>query len=148
VKASLHRVATCALIITAALVGHADRSGAQQKVEARRVTATMKFQEVLSGHLDALNGNFKMRAVELLFEPDGSIGVHHHTGPGLRYVVAGELVFTQAGKSTIYKAGDVFYESGNVAHTAHNRTKSITRVLVFEIVPSSYDGPSSIVPKS
>lgn len=106
------------------LIGVADRSVAQPPtVEARGTSAKMKIQEVIAGHLQELNGKFKLRVIELTFEPDGFLGGHHHFGPGRRYVAAGQLVFTQGGKATIHKAGDYFFASGNIV-------------------------PSSIVPKS
>jgi quercetin dioxygenase-like cupin family protein len=54
------------------------------------------FDEVIFGHLTELNGKFKLRATELTFAPDGYIGVHHHVGPGVRYVISGELTFPVA----------------------------------------------------
>jgi quercetin dioxygenase-like cupin family protein len=44
-----------------------------------------------AGHLAELNGKFKMRATEVVFAPGADLGVHHHVGPGIRYVVSGTL---------------------------------------------------------
>jgi quercetin dioxygenase-like cupin family protein len=55
-----------------------------------------------------LNGKFKLRATELTFAPDGYIGVHHHVGPGIRFVISGELTFAEGGQETVYKAGEYF----------------------------------------
>jgi quercetin dioxygenase-like cupin family protein len=82
------------------------------------------------------------------FEPGGSLGEHHHAGPGIRFVVAGKLTFVQAGKPTIYQAGDYFYESGNVVHTASNKTTSPVRVIFVEVLPTPWAGPSTIPPKA
>ena len=130
------------------LLGGADHTAAQAKVEARGITAKIKIEEVTFGHLAGLNGKFKFRATEVTFAPDAHLGVHHHIGPGIRYVVSGKLTFSQAGKETIYQAGDYFYESGNIAHTAENRTKQPLRVLFFELLPADWAGPTVIPPKA
>jgi len=111
-------------MLLVALVNIADESPAQPRVETRGITARVKLEEVISGHLGELNGKFKFRVTELTFEPGGYLGEHHHAGPGIRFVAAGKLTFVQAGKVTTYEAGNSFYESGNVVHTAHNKTKS------------------------
>jgi quercetin dioxygenase-like cupin family protein len=125
------------LLLLVALLGGTDRLAAQETVETRGTTSEVKIEEVIFGHLTELNGKFKLRATELAFAPDGYVGVHHHVGPGIRYVLSGELVFAQGGQETIYKAGDYFFETGNLAHTAQNRTNLTARVLIVEIVPKA-----------
>jgi len=85
---------------------------AQQHVEARGITSAIKLEEIIFGHLVELNGKFKLRATEVTFAPDAYLGVHHHIGPGIRYVISGEVTFTEGGQSTIYKAGEYFFETG------------------------------------
>ena len=131
-----------------ALLAGADQSVAQPRVDAQGITAKVKLEEVVSGHLAELNGKFKLRVSELTFEPGAHLGLHHHVGPGIRYVVSGKVTFVQAGTATIYEAGDYFYESGNVVHTAQNKTKAPLRVLFFEILPAQWTGPSVIPPKA
>jgi quercetin dioxygenase-like cupin family protein len=126
------------------LLSGADRSAAQAKVEARGITAKVRIEEVVSGH----NGKFKLTATEVTFAPDALLGVHHHAGPGLRYVLSGKVTFTEGGNATVYQAGDYFYESGNIAHTAQNKTKQPLRVLFFEVLPADWTGPTVIPPKS
>jgi quercetin dioxygenase-like cupin family protein len=48
--------------------------------------------------MDELNGKFKMRATEVTFAPGAHLVVHHHVGPGVRYVLSGELTFTEGGE--------------------------------------------------
>src|SRR5687768_16668398 len=108
---------------------------AQPKVESSGITAAVKMEEVVSGYLNDLNGKFKLRVTELTFAPGAHLGVHHHAGPGIRLVLAGELTFLQAGKAVVYKTGDYFYESGNIAHTAQNKGKTAVRVAFFEVLP-------------
>jgi quercetin dioxygenase-like cupin family protein len=118
-----------ALLLVVALLGGTDRLVAQETVETRGVTSVIKLDEVIFGHLTELNGKFKLRATELTFAPDGYVGVHHHIGPGIRYVISGELTFAEGGQETVYKAGEYYFETGNLAHTAQNKTNEPLRVL-------------------
>lgn len=136
-----------ALLLLVALLGGADPLAAQQNVEARGITPVIKLEEVIFGHLTELNGKFKLRATEVTFAPQGYLGVHHHVGPGIRFVLSGELTFTEGGQTTIYKAGDYFFETGNLAHTAHNKTQLPLRLLFVEILPKDWAAPTIIPPK-
>jgi quercetin dioxygenase-like cupin family protein len=121
---------------------------AQPGVESHGIASRVKVEEMVAGHLQELNGRFKLRATEVTFEPGGSLGAHHHAGPGIRYVASGEVTFVQAGKAIVYKAGEYFYESGDIVHTAQNRTKAPVRVIFFEILPAQLSGASVIAPKA
>lgn len=135
------------LLLLSVLVG-THRVAAQESVETRGITSEVKMEEVIFGHLTELNGKFKLRATELTFAPGGYVGVHHHVGPGIRYIVSGELTFTEGGQETVYKAGEYFFETGNLAHTAQNKTNLPLRVLVMEILPKDWAAPAMIAPKS
>jgi quercetin dioxygenase-like cupin family protein len=131
-----------------AVLGMAFAAPGLAQVESNGITPKVKLEETVYGHLEELNGRFKLRATELTFAPGAKLGPHHHAGPGLRHVAAGELTFVQAGKATIYKAGDYFYESGDIVHTAENRTNKPVRVIFFEVLPAAWSGASVIPPKS
>ena len=134
------------LILAVGLLGASHHALAQQKVDAKGLTASVKMEEVVYGHLTELNGKF--RVTEVTFEPGAHLGAHHHAGPGIRFVASGTLTFAQAGKEITYRAGDFFYESGNVVHTAHNKTKLPVRVMFFEILPVQWTSPSVVPPGS
>ena len=136
------------LLLFMALLSGANRLAAQEKVEVRGVTTEVKIEEVTFGHLSELNGKFKLRATELTFAPGAFIGAHHHIGPGIRYIISGELTFIEGGQSTVYKAGEYYYETGNLAHTAENKTNLPLRILVMEIIPKNWSGPAMIPPRS
>jgi quercetin dioxygenase-like cupin family protein len=136
------------LLVFIALLSAANRVAAQEKVEVRGVTSVVKIEEVTFGHLSELNGKFKLRATEFTFAPGAFIGAHHHEGPGIRYIISGELTFIEGGQSTVYKAGDYYYETGNLAHSAENRTSLPLHVLVMEIIPKDWSGPAMIPPRS
>jgi quercetin dioxygenase-like cupin family protein len=119
-----------------------------QQVESHGLTPSVKLEEIVLGHVKELNGKFKFRVTEMTFAPGARLGAHHHAGPGVRMVAAGELTFLQAGKEVVYRRGDYFYEPGNVVHTAENRTKAPVRVVFFEILPIDWAGPAVIPPKA
>jgi len=138
-----------ALLLVVALLGGVDRLAAQEAVEMRGITASIKLEETVYGHMDMaeVNGRYKMRATEVTFAPGAYLGVHHHVGPGVRYVLSGELTFTEGGNVTIYRAGDYFFETGNLAHTAENKTDQPLRILFVELLPQDWTGPTVIPPK-
>jgi quercetin dioxygenase-like cupin family protein len=113
-------------------------------VEMTGMTSAVRIEHVLSGHLTSLNGRYKLRASVTVFEPGGSIGPHHHAGPGLRYVLAGELTYVQPGRTTVYRTGDWFYESGDTVHTAVNRSAGSDTLLNVEILPVDWYGASAM----
>jgi len=131
-----------------ALFHVAGYSFAQQKIERKGAASTVKLDEVMSGYLTALNGKYKLVATEATFEPGGSISDHHHAGPGIRYVLSGELTLVGGGKTRTYKTGEYFYESGDVATAASNKGKTPVRIINFEILPADLKGGSAIPPKS
>jgi len=139
---------TLTLLLLAVLLTVADQPAAQHVPDIKVITAKVKLEEVVSGHLAELNGKYKLRVTEVIFEPGGHLGEHHHAGPGIRFVASGMLTFTQAGQVTIYRAGDYFFESGNVVHTAHNKTRSPARAVFFEILPAEWTSSSVIPPKA
>ena len=122
-------------------------ASAQQQVERKGVTSTVKLEQVVSGYLKEINGKYKLQITETTFEPGGHVGEHHHVGPGIRYLVSGELTFTEQGKTRTYKAGEYFYEAGNIVNAASNKASSPVRVLVFEILPADLKGGSAVPPK-
>jgi quercetin dioxygenase-like cupin family protein len=135
------------LLLLVMLLGGTYRMAAQEAVAARGITSEIKLEELIFGHLTELNNKFKLRATELVFAPGAYLGVHHHVGPGIRYVLSGEVTFTEGGQSTIYKAGDYFFETGNLAHTAENKADFPLRILFFEILPKEWAGPTVVPPR-
>lgn len=106
------------------------------------------MEMVVTGHLTELNGKYKLRATETTYSPGGFIGEHHHAGPGIRYVAAGELTYVQPDKTTVYKAGQYFYESGDVTHSAYNKTDAPVKVINLELLPADWKGPTAIPPRN
>jgi quercetin dioxygenase-like cupin family protein len=137
------------LLLFVALLFGTGRLAAQETVEVWGIASEVKMEEVTFGHLPELNGKFKLRATEMTFAPGGYIGIHHHVGPGIRYVISGELTVHQVGaQETVYKAGEYFYETGNLAHAGENKTNLPLRLIVIEILPKDWTGPAVIPPRS
>ncbi|MGH8634158.1 MAG: cupin domain-containing protein, partial [Burkholderiales bacterium] len=93
-------------------------------------------------------GKYKLRVSENTFEPGGFVGAHHHTGPGIRVVTAGEFTLIQDGKTTVKKVGDTFYEAGDVSIEVQNKGKVPAVLLNFEILAADWKGSSNIPVKS
>lgn len=138
-----------ALVLFVALLHVAGYSFAQQKVNVDRKggTATVKLEQAVSGYLTDVNGKYKLRVSEGTFEPGGFIDEHHHVGPGIRYLAAGEWTYVSQGKATVRKTGDFWYSSGDVANSASNKGKTTVRIINFEILPADWKGGSAIPPK-
>jgi quercetin dioxygenase-like cupin family protein len=112
------------------------------RVDTKGLTPRIRFESVLSGYLTELNGKYKLRVTELTLEPGGYVGEHNHVGPGIRMMTLGEMTYVLPDKTTIYKAGDFFFESGDVNHTVYNKTDKPNQHLLFEILPADLKGPS------
>ena len=145
------RMGPSLLVVSVAFLTSVTLGGQQAgMVDMEGQTSKMKAEEIVAGHLQELNGHYKLRVSELTFEPGAHIGPHHHAGPGIRCVTAGqiELTFEQPSKSSVYSAGECFFESGDVTHTTRNRSGKPVLVLNFEILPATWSGGSAIpVPK-
>jgi len=136
------------LLLFVALFYIAGSSSAQQQVDRKGVTTTVKLEQVMSGYLTDLNGKYKLRVTEAIYEPGGYIGEHHHVGPGIRYLASGEWTRVQGGKTTTHKAGEYWYASGDITGSASNKTNSPVRIINFEILPADWKGGSAVPPKS
>ncbi len=115
-------------------------------VPSKGLHATIKYEQVLAGHLTDVNGKYKLRIGEVQIDPGGYAGEHQHRGPGIRFISAGELTLVQNGKTTVHKTGDYFFESGDFTHSAYNKGNVPATVVQFEILPADLKGSSTFVP--
>jgi|SRR5580700_9031653 quercetin dioxygenase-like cupin family protein len=115
-------------------------------VETKDLQPVQRLEQVISGHVTDLNGKFKFRVSEVTYQPGGYVGDHHHAGPGVRVIMAGEFTYVKGDKTTVYKAGDAFFEPGDVTHRAYNRGNTILRVMNIEILPADFRGSALIPP--
>ena len=117
---------------------------AADEVAKQGQTSMLKLQHVVAGHLAELNGKYELRVTEVRYTPEGFIGAHHHAGPGIRCVTAGDLTYVQPDKTTVYHTGDCFFESGDVSHTAENKGQEPVVLLNFEVLPLGWTGASAV----
>jgi quercetin dioxygenase-like cupin family protein len=125
----------------------AAQTPAPGKVDTKGLTAKIKFEAPLAGYLNELNGKYKLRVTELVLEPGGYVGEHHHAGPGIRQVTSGYMTYVLPEKTHVYGPGDFFFESGDITHTAQNKTDAPMVHVLFEILPVELKGPSIMLPK-
>lgn len=138
-----------ALVAVLAAFGSVAANGQQPAaVDIKGQHPQIKMEQVVAGYLSDVNGRYKLRVTEVTFDPGGYVGPHHHVGPGIRCITVGELTFERPDKSTVYRAGDCFFESGDVTHTAKNASEKPVVLLVFELLPTTLSKGSAIpVPK-
>ena len=111
-------------------------------VEMSGVKPAMKLQALVEGFMTALNGKLDMRASEVEFEPGGAVKDHYHFGPGIRRVLSGELtlIYADTKKEQVVRAGEYFYESGDVNIWTLNRGTEPAKLLIVELVPAGLKG--------
>lgn len=118
------------------------------KVDTKGVTAKILYEAPITGGLlSELNGKYKMRITQISIAAGGHVGDHNHLGPGIRQMTAGEMEYILPDKTMIYRAGDFFFETGDVSHRVNNKTSDPNSHLLFEILPMDLKGPSLIVPR-
>src|SRR5262245_27785902 len=116
--------------------------GTPGKVETKGLTAKIKHESILAGYLAELNGKYKLRVTELVLEPGGYVGEHQHAGPAIRQVPSGTMTYVLPDRTVVYGPGHFFFESGDVTHTALNKTDAPMVHVLFEILPATHQGPS------
>jgi quercetin dioxygenase-like cupin family protein len=126
-------------------IAHADEP---LKVDTKGVTAKILYEAPITGGLlPELKDKYKMRITQITIAADGHVGDHNHLGPGIRQMTVGEMEYILPHKTVIYRAGDFFFETGDVSHRVNNKTSDPNTHLLFEILPMDLKGPSLIVPR-
>ena len=116
------------------------------RVETKDVQPIQRLQQVIFGHVTGLNGTYKFRVSEVTYQPGGYVGDHHHAGPGVRVVTAGEFTYVKGDETIVYKTDDVFLEPSDVTHRAYNRGNTTLKVMNIEILPADFSGSALIPP--
>jgi quercetin dioxygenase-like cupin family protein len=99
---------------------------AQPKQPSQQVLLE-KVVELVSNHV-----NVKIQHIK--FPVGFKTPEHTHKGPGPRYVLKGQVEIIEGGKTSTYKAGEVFWESG-ISMTAENVGSDEAELLVIELLP-------------
>ena len=88
-----------------------------------------------------LEGERTMRMVMLTMEPGAEIPEHQHSGPGMRYIIEGEITIAFSdGEEQTFSAGETYFEGPGASHpagemSARNPSDGVTRVLIVETLP-------------
>jgi quercetin dioxygenase-like cupin family protein len=118
------------------------------KVETKGVSARILYEAPISGgHLPELKGKYKLRITEISIAPGGLVGDHNHLGPGIRQMTVGEMEYIMPHMTTTYRAGDYFFETGDISHRVINKSGASNTHLLFEILPADLAGASLILPR-
>ncbi len=100
------------------------------------------------GHLAELTGKYKIRVTQVTMDEAGYMHAHHHVGPGIRCMVSGEMAYAIGGKTTVYKTGDCFTETGAQTHESSNIGKEPVVLLNFELLPANLPADKgSLIPE-
>ena len=135
-------------ILFLALASLITRAAEPLKVDTRGVAAKILYEApITGGHMPELKGKYKMRITEISIGPGGHVGDHNHLGPGIRQMTAGEMEYILPDKTVIYRAGDFFFETGDISHRVNNKTAVPNTHLLFEILPMDVKGASLILPR-
>ena len=135
-------------ILFLALASLTARAAEPLKVDTREVAAKILYEApITGGHMPELTGKYKMRITEISIGPGGHVGDHNHLGPGIRQMTAGEMEYILPDKTVIYRAGDFFFETGDISHRVNNKTGVPNTHLLFEILPMDVKGASLIIPR-
>ena len=117
-----------ALIPLAMLFG-----GAIHAVSAQE-TAAFNRMLLLENAVQLPGDKLNAKVIRVIFPPAFKTPEHTHEGPGPRYIVKGRLKVVEGGKTNIDKAGDIFWESGQLM-SVENLDEEAAEMIIFELVP-------------
>jgi quercetin dioxygenase-like cupin family protein len=98
---------------------------------------------LLAGRVDVRPG-WLMRHDRIDFPPGGIAYRHTHPGPGIRYLLFGELTIESGGETHTYSGGEPWFESGPepvLATASATEETAFVRVL---LLPPEYAGKRTI----
>ena len=135
------------LFCFAGLLGTAN-AAEQLNHDTKGVTARILYEAPINGgHLAELKGKYKMRITEISIAAGGHVGAHNHVGPGIRQMTVGEMEYIMPDMTHTYRAGDYFFETGDISHSVLNKSAAVNTHLLFEILPVELAGASLILPR-
>jgi quercetin dioxygenase-like cupin family protein len=99
---------------------------------------------LLSAEVDLGDGPWIMRLDRIDFEPGGVAYRHTHPGPGIRYLLFGEITIDSEGEQHTYGPGEAWFERGPdpvLATTTPDEPSAFIRVL---LLPAEWAGKRTI----
>lgn len=91
-------------------------------------------QSLLKKRVTLPSPDIETQVIKVHFPPGYKTPLHTHEGPGPRYVLSGRLRIVDNGETHIYKAGQVFWESGSEM-TVENVGSGDAEIVIFQMVP-------------
>jgi len=92
-------------------------------------------QSLLKKTVTLPSPDIETQVIKVHFPPGYKTPSHTHEGPGPRYVLKGRLRVEDNGETNIYKAGQVFWESGSEM-TVENVGSGDAEIVIFQMIPS------------
>jgi quercetin dioxygenase-like cupin family protein len=115
------------LLISSALIG--------SPVRAEEPSPTgISRQLLMKKTLPAIGQDAEARVIRVQFTSGYKTPLHTHEGQGPRYVLKGRLRVEDAGQTTVYGPGDVFWETG-APMTIENIGGGDAEMIIFEVAP-------------
>ena len=105
-------------------------------VAAAPAASRMSAQVLLSVVSDELRWKQTQVRVNLdTWDPGSETGRHEHPGPGLLYVLEGELEEVRADSTRPLRAGEAVWNRGRTPHNVRNRSDRVARALAVHLDP-------------
>jgi hypothetical protein len=95
-----------------------------------------------------LNGKFKLRASETIYQPEAALASIITLALAFATLCQASSHTFKARRPTVYKKGDYFYEPGDITHTAINKTSEPVVIINFELLPKDWNGSSAVLPSA
>lgn len=92
-------------------------------------------QSLLKKSVNLPSPDIETQVIKVHFPPGYKTPAHTHQGPGPRYVLKGRLRVVDSGETHVYKAGEVFWESGSEM-TVENVGSSSAEIVIFQMIPT------------
>lgn len=115
-------------IVATILAGHINTASAEEKPTLGRTV-------LLENQVASPGKHINTQVIRITFPPAFKTPEHTHEGPGPRYIVKGKLKVIEKGRTHIYAAGDVFWESGELM-SVENVGKGPAELIIFELTPA------------
>ncbi len=93
-------------------------------------------QTLLKKAVTLPSADIETQVIKVHFPPGYKTPLHTHEGPGPRYVLQGRLRVEDNGEINIYKAGEVFWESGSEM-TIENVGSKEAEIVIFQMAPKN-----------
>ena len=116
---------------------HAMQTGEHGPKKSQGIKSVSKLGSVDLNQEFPTIGNRIMRAREIVIEPGGIVAVHEHQQrPGVAYILEGEIVEHRNDhpEPLVRKTGDTAFENSGVVHWWENKSNSIVRALIVDII--------------